>query len=97
MNDVLVPIDSAGRIVLPKGIRQELGIQTGDVFKVSIHGTTVSLLPSKAKTGFVRKGRALIFSTNGKAVLDQAAVGAILEESREEHIHSLAGKIVGRK
>ena len=69
MKDVLVPIDQAGRIVLPKGIRQDLGIKPGDVLKVSIRGSAVTLSPNKEVSGLVRKGKALVFSTASEAVL----------------------------
>ena len=60
--DTLVPIDQAGRIVLPKNVRQELAIKPGDVFKVAIAGAAVTLTPSREKAGLVRKGKALVFS-----------------------------------
>jgi AbrB family looped-hinge helix DNA binding protein len=84
MKETLVPIDQAGRIVLPKGVRQELAIQAGDTFTVSIQGTAVTLTPKKQSAGFARRGNALVFSTSGRSGLDKDMVNAILEESREE-------------
>jgi AbrB family looped-hinge helix DNA binding protein len=97
MKDVLVPIDQAGRIVLPKGVRQELDIQPGDVFKLSVQGAAVTLLPKKSRAGFVQKGKALIFSTNRSAPLDQETVSAILEAGRNDSAERIAAKIAGRK
>jgi len=71
MKDRLVPIDQAGRIVLPKNVRQELAIKPGDVFKLSIDGVAVTLTPNKEKAGFVRRGKALVFSTSGGESLPQ--------------------------
>ncbi len=82
MKKLLVPIDRAGRLVLPKGVRRELAIKPGDVFAVSISGLTVTLTPSKAKGGFVRKGRALVFSTGGGPSFGQETVEKIIEEDR---------------
>lgn len=97
MINVLVPIDRAGRIVLPKGVRQELGIQSGDVFKVSVLGNVVTLMPEKARSGFVRKGKALVFSAQNGTVLDQATVNSLIEASREESVGCLPGKLVPKK
>src|SRR5277367_1225858 len=84
MKDTLVPIDQAGRIVLPKHVRQELAIKPGDTFKVSIQGVAVTLTPNKESTGFVRKGKALVFSTAGEETLSEEAVNEILESGRAE-------------
>src|SRR5437016_4036362 len=83
MKDLLIPIDPAGRVVLPKNVRQELAITPGDTFKVSIHGTAVTLTPTKETTGFVRKGKALVFSTTGKEILSEKTVNDILNNIRE--------------
>ena len=84
MKHDMVPIDQAGRIVLPKGVRQELAIKPGDNFKVSIEGLAVMLTPNKESTGFVRKGKALVFSTAGDETLNQETVQEILEAGRAE-------------
>ena len=95
--NVLVPIDKAGRIVLPKGVRQELAIKPGDIFRVGVHGLAVTLTPSKENTGFVRQGKALVFSTAGDAVLTAGTVQNLLEGEREEHGRRAAGGLAGTK
>lgn len=97
MKDVLIPIDQAGRIVLPKNIRQELAIKPGDVFKVSIHGAAVTLTPSKESAGFVRKGKAFVFSTSGDDTLSEEAVHAVLAKGREEKSARIKGELTVRK
>ena len=84
MKESRVPIDQAGRIVLPKDVREELAIKPGDTFKVSIHGSSVTLTPNKQTVGFVRKGRALVFSTTGQETLSRKTVSRIVEENRGE-------------
>jgi hypothetical protein len=43
-------------------------------------------------TGFVRKGKALVFSTAGNATLSEEIVREILENGREDHdSHSVDG------
>jgi AbrB family looped-hinge helix DNA binding protein len=84
MKQLTVPIDQAGRIVLPKDVRQELAIKPGDTLNLSIHGSSITLTPNKEATGFVRKGRALVFSSVGDGTLTQETVNDILEEGRNE-------------
>ena len=61
MQDVLIPIDKTGRVVIPKNLRDELAIQPGDLLKVSIRGQEVALRPSREASGFIRRGQAWFF------------------------------------
>jgi AbrB family looped-hinge helix DNA binding protein len=97
MKDMTVPIDRAGRIVLPKDIRQELDIKAGDRLKVSLDGLSVKLMPTKESGGFVRKGKALIFSSPGSPVLTQESIERILEETRNERHRGISGSVRQRK
>jgi AbrB family looped-hinge helix DNA binding protein len=91
MKDVLVPIDRAGRIVLPKAVRQELAIKPGDVLRVTVQGLAVTLTPNQENTGFVRQGKALVFTTIGGDVLTGGKVEDLLEGEREAHHRRTAG------
>ena len=93
MKDVLIPMDRAGRIVLPKAVRQDLAIKPGDVFRVSVHGLAVTLTPDKETTGFVRKGKALVFCTAAEGVLSAGTVEGLLEREQGEHDSRAAGSL----
>jgi AbrB family looped-hinge helix DNA binding protein len=97
MKQTSVPIDQAGRVVLPKDVREELAIKPGDTFKVTIHGSSVTLTPNKEEAGFIRKGKALVFSTEGDEMLNQETLRRILEEVRAERDEANAGQLGGRK
>jgi len=98
MKEMTVPIDQAGRIVLPKDVRQELAIKPGDTLKLSIHDSSVTLTPNREATGFVRKGHALVFSTASDETLSQEAVNGILDEGRGERFEqSLHGLRVSKR
>jgi AbrB family looped-hinge helix DNA binding protein len=84
MKTAIIPIDQAGRIVLPKNVRQELAIKAGDMLTVSIHGLSITLTPNKQASGFIRKGKALVFTTGGGGSLSRETVNRILEETRDE-------------
>lgn len=85
MKHDVVPMDQAGRVVLPKSLRQEMAIKPGDTFKVSINGVAVMLTPNKAVSGFVRKGKALVLATDGDERLSEASAQAILDAGRADH------------
>lgn len=83
MKDVLIPIDKAGRVVLPKNVREELAVNPGDLLKISVQGDQVTLRPNRAVAGFVRRGRALVFSTGETELLNSEAVEAIRDQERD--------------
>jgi AbrB family looped-hinge helix DNA binding protein len=97
MKDTLVPIDRAGRIVLPKNVREDLAIKPGDVFKVSVKGAAVMLTPGKTAGGFVRSGKALVFSATGAEPLSQETVQEALETGRQERDVRVTNGLPGRK
>src|ERR1043165_4126897 len=91
MKNLVAPIDTAGRIVLPKEVRDELAIKPGDVFRVSTIGGAVTLTPHRAKAGFVRKGKALVFTSPGSATMTVEQVNEVLESSRDESLQRSIG------
>lgn len=82
MKDVLVSIDKAGRVVLPKDVRRELAIQPGDLLKITIHGNEVTLSPNKEVSGFIKRGNALIFSTGQADLLDNDTVENVRHDAQ---------------
>jgi AbrB family looped-hinge helix DNA binding protein len=97
MKDLLVPIDQAGRVVLPKNVREELAIKAGDVFKVSVQGATVTLTRAGETSGFVRKGKALVFSTSGEETLTEETVASLLGGFREKPLREAEGLFSRRR
>lgn len=96
-NEILVPIDKAGRLVLPKEVREELAIQPGDVLKVSIRTNEVTLRPDKEPSGFVRKGRALVFSSGGPNLLANETVNSLLSAHREATTNNISKRLTRKK
>jgi AbrB family looped-hinge helix DNA binding protein len=89
-DDVMVPIDKAGRVVLPKHVREELAINPGDQLKVSIRGNEVTLRPARAASGFIKRGRALVFSSDGADLLHNDTVESIRADERGRLLSSVA-------
>ena len=97
MKDVLIPIDKAGRVVLPKNVRDELAIKSGDLLKISIRGNEITLRPSRDASGFIKRGHALVFSSGGADLLDKETVEAIRGDEREGHLSSLSKGLPAQK
>ena len=97
MKDLLVPIDKAGRVVLPKNVRDELAISPGDLLRVSIHGNQVTLRPSRGRSGFIKRGHALVFSSGGADLLDNEVVEGIRAEQRGDLLGNVSKGLASQK
>ena len=89
---MLVRIDNAGRVTLPKDVRDKLATNPGDLLKISVQGDQVTLHPIRATGGFVKRGRALIFSAATDKLLTSEVVEAVrhqtlMESSGNIHLH----------
>jgi AbrB family looped-hinge helix DNA binding protein len=93
----LVPIDKAGRVVLPKSVREELAIKPGDVLKVGVQGVSVTLTKSSEGSGLVRRGQALVFSTPGENHLTVETVEELRSREQDDHAWRNAGKLGGKR
>lgn len=83
MKDALIPIDKAGRVVLPKEVREELSINPGDFLELSVQGDQVTLRPNRERTGFIKRGNALVFSTGGPDLLENDVIENIRSSERD--------------
>ena|SRR5688572_14916804 len=97
MKPVDIPIDGAGRVVLPKNVRDDLAIEPGDTLAVSVRGNEITLRPNKVKAGFIRRGKALIFSSGGKELLDRETVDRIIAEERDKRIDAFIPEMMRHK
>ncbi|MBV8205867.1 MAG: AbrB/MazE/SpoVT family DNA-binding domain-containing protein [Acidobacteria bacterium] len=50
-----VTVDSAGRVLLPKKVRQELRISAGDTLDINLEGDNLTLRPRRAAARLARK------------------------------------------
>src|SRR5688572_23606160 len=97
MSETLVPIDNAGRIVLPKEIRDDLAISGGDVLELSVRGREVTLRPVRRASRLQRKGKALVFCSGGSEVLTAEVSQKLLEGVRSERDERAIRQLAGGK
>lgn len=86
MKAISVPIDKAGRIALPKWVREQAQVVPGDELRVSVEGQRIQLEPTKVGTGLVRKGKALVFrGSSGKQISSD-----MVESLRQERLDAVS-------
>jgi len=73
-------IDKAGRLVIPKQLRDEVGIVPGDI-EVSVDGAAVRV-EAVAGTEVVRRNGRLIIPARGGPKLDDEAVRRLRDAGR---------------
>jgi AbrB family looped-hinge helix DNA binding protein len=78
-------LDKAGRVVLPKKIREKLHLKTGAAFKIEIVGDKIELEQELPKVRIVRnaRGRRVVMGWEG---FDAAKA---VQENREERMENL--------
>lgn len=79
-----IPIDGAGRVVLPKKVRERFNLRAGDRLSLKVHGGAIELRPSSEERRLERVNGILVFGTGN--TLDGVD---LVENAREERISRL--------
>lgn len=84
MKTEMIQIDKAGRVVLPKPLREHFHLLPGDKLRLSVEGKSMRLEPTDVAGTLVRKGSVLVFRGDFSEALTAAKIGEVLGETREE-------------
>jgi AbrB family looped-hinge helix DNA binding protein len=85
-----VTIDKAGRVVIPKGIRDELRLEAGDTLTLESAGERVILRPLHNGTALQKERGVWVFRGGKPLSLDQA--NQIVRETRESRERRNSGE-----
>ena len=78
-----VTIDGAGRLVVPKALRDELKLERGTVLEIRVRGAKLELEPVATPMRLVRRGGGLVATTDEPLPpLDAEDVRAVVESLR---------------
>lgn len=75
-------IDKAGRIVLPKPIRRELRIESGDTLEIETRGEEIKLRPVRSQPSMRKKRGVWVFRIGEP--LTEETVARTMQEVRDE-------------
>ena len=67
-----VTLDRAGRVVLPKTVRDELHLSPGDTLDLTVQGEELTLRPRRSSTPLQKKQGIWVFSTGKPIASDEA-------------------------
>ena len=69
-------VDAVGRIVVPKAMREALGLQPGSVVDVSLYGTGLQVLPA-GRTARIVETDGFLVAVSETVVTDETIFGLI--------------------
>jgi AbrB family looped-hinge helix DNA binding protein len=81
-------IDRFGRIVIPKDVRDDMGLEAGAVLQIEKEGEKIVLQPVQGEPQVMEKKGILVFT--GTAVGD---VGAALHEHRKRRLKKISRRV----
>ncbi len=93
MSTGTIQIDKAGRVVLPKLLRQQFNLEPGDKLRLSVEGNSIKLEPADTGGKLVRKGSVLVFVGDFVEPVTTASVENLLSGQREACLSDAAGKL----
>jgi AbrB family looped-hinge helix DNA binding protein len=88
-----IQIDKAGRVVLPKPLREQFNLLPGDKLRLSAEGSGFRLEPADAGGELVRKGSVLVFTGGFAKPITTAKVNELIEQDREGRMTAQTGRL----
>ena len=83
-------MDSAGRVVIPKPLREELQLHAGDVLDLELDGETIMLRPVRGTMPLQKERGIWVFRTGQS--LPASATEAVRQKIRDERHEQNLGK-----
>jgi AbrB family looped-hinge helix DNA binding protein len=88
LNGMRVTIDKAGRIVVPKTVRERFGLHAGAEVEIEETGSGIVLSPVESEPALVRQDGMLVYTGKIPPGIDHTK---LVENDREERIRELGG------
>jgi AbrB family looped-hinge helix DNA binding protein len=86
INAMKSTIDEAGRVVIPKAIREAAGLKPGAPLMIEYRNGRVEIEPKSPKVRLVRKGGVLVASIPGAPKMSVEEANEWIRKSREREI-----------
>ena len=88
-----VQMDPAGRVVLPKKVRERFRLHGGDVLVLEVNGDTIELRPKKSTAQLRRVNGVLVVISD----MVLPAGRDLVAESRNERIEDITQSTIGER
>jgi AbrB family looped-hinge helix DNA binding protein len=84
-----VTLENAGRVVIPKTLRDELRLAPGDTLELKSEGENVTLRPIRSSSPLKKERGVWVFRTGRR--MSAAAADTVLRDAREQRDHHNRG------
>ena len=84
-----ITIDSAGRVVIPKAVRQSLRLRAGDALELDSTPDCVTLRPVREFAALVKEQGIWVYHTG--APLADMSICDLIDEARDQRIEDILG------
>ncbi len=84
-----VTIDKAGRVVIPKNLREEWRLEAGDTLELEAEGEQITLRPARARSPLRKEQGIWVFRSNKE--LPAAATDQVLHDVRRRRDRDNSG------
>lgn len=85
----LLTIDGAGRVVIPKPLRDQLNLAPGDTLELDTAGESIMLRPTRGTAPFTKEKGVWVFRTGHP--LPASMVDEVMDRIRTERDHHQLG------
>ncbi len=79
-----IRVDKAGRVVIPKPLREQFHLLPGDKLKLSIEGDGFKITPADTSGKLVKKGSVLVFTGEFSEPITTKSVSRLLDKTRKQ-------------
>lgn len=83
-----ITIDNAGRVLIPKKLREELHLKPGDVLELETNGDDITIRPRRPRATLVKEHGIWVLSTGEPPTL---SVLELIDEQRERRNRHVMG------
>ena len=86
----MATLDSAGRVLIPKALREEIGLEAGDTLSVESDGEGVTLRPVRSGAAMRKENGIWVFRTGQQ--ISAAETDQALEKLRASRDRRIGGR-----
>ena len=83
-----ITLDKAGRVSIPKSLRQELNLEAGDEFQIESHAQQITLRPVRTAVPISKEGGVWVYRSGRPS---RASIRKLIEEGRDERHRLILG------
>jgi AbrB family transcriptional regulator (stage V sporulation protein T) len=84
-----ITLDRAGRVLIPKALREQLHLQAGDVLQLESQGDDITIRPQRSKATLMKEHGIWVLTTGEPTT---ASIPAFINQQREARNRHILGE-----